>query len=220
MLMWVGGNGLVNWAEQRADSGLAALMIAGTPIWVAVIEALIDRRAPSLRLVAALLVGFSGIVLLSMPVLRSGVRADIFSVAALLLAGFCWGTGTVLQSRRPVTLSSTVSSGYQQLIGGLGFALIFLLSNEPLPKPIPQAWLAWGYLVVVGSLIAFTAYVRAVQLLPTSVVMTYPYVNPVIAVGLGWGILGEEVTGWTLSGAVLVLLGVAGVFQERHHHKG
>jgi len=216
LLLWLGGNGLVNWSEQRADSSVAALMIAATPIWVATIEAFLDRRLPSWRFVGALLIGFSGIVVLCWPVLRSGVRADILAIFGLLMAGLSWGSGTILQSRRQVGVKTVVSAGYQQLFGGIGFVMIFLLSNEPVPNPVPEAWWAWGYLLVFGSLFSFTAYVRAVEILPTSVVMTYPYVNPVIAVFLGWVILDEPVTMWTMGGAILVLLGVAGIFNERH----
>ncbi len=218
LLLWLGGNGLVNWSEQRADSSVAALTIAATPIWVAIIEAILDRRMPSMRFIGALLIGFSGIAVLSWPVLRTGVRADILSILGLLAAGLSWGSGTILQSRRPVGVQSVVSSGYQQLFGGIGFVLIFALSNEPVPNPVPEAWWAWGYLVVFGSIFSFTAYVRAVELLPTSVVMTYPYVNPIIAVILGWVILNEPITTWTLAGAVLVLLGVAGIFHERRRN--
>ncbi|MBM3145451.1 MAG: EamA family transporter [Chloroflexi bacterium] len=218
LLLWLGGNGLVNWSEQRADSGIAALMIAATPIWVATTEAILDRRMPSLRFIGALLIGFSGIAVLSWPVLRSGVRADILSIIGLLIAGFSWGSGTILQSRRQVGVRSVVSAGYQQFFGGLGFVMIFLLSGEPLPDPVPEAWWAWGYLLVFGSLISFTAYVRAVELLPTSIVMTYPYVNPVIAVFLGRIVLNESITVWTIAGAVLVLLGVAGIFHERRRN--
>jgi len=95
LMLWVGGNGLVNWAEQRADSGLAALIIAATPIWVALVEAIIDRKLPSWRMVGALLIGFSGIAVLTAPTLRQGVHADILSVVALLLAGLSWGSGSV-----------------------------------------------------------------------------------------------------------------------------
>ena len=218
-LLWVGGNGLVNWAEQRADSGLATLMIAATPLWVATVEAILDRRWPSVQLLISILIGSAGIAVLSMPVLRNGVRADFFSIIGLLLAGLSWGVGTIIQSRRPVAVESTVSSGYQQLFGGIGLLLISVFSGEPLPRPIPEAWLAWGYLVVFGSLFAFTAYVRAVQLLPTSIVITYSYVNPVIAVFLGWLILNEPITSWTIAGAALVLVGVAGVFNERKQRK-
>jgi drug/metabolite transporter (DMT)-like permease len=215
LLLWVGGNGLVNWSEQRAESGLATLIIAATPLWVAIMEAILDRRWPSIQLILAIMVGCAGIAVLSIPVLRVGVQADMYSIIGLLLAGFSWGMGTILQSRRPAHVAPVVSSGYQQLFGGLGFVVISVLSREPLPTPIFEAWVAWGYLVVFGSLFAFTAYVKAVQLLPTSIVMTYPYVNPVIAVFLGWLILNEPITIWTLVGAGLVLLGVAGVFNER-----
>jgi drug/metabolite transporter (DMT)-like permease len=216
IMLWVGGNGLVNWAEQRMDSGISALIIAATPIWVAIVEAIIDRKLPSLRMVAALLIGFAGIAVLTVPTLRNGVQADFWAILGLLGAGFSWGTGSVFQSRKPVELSPQVSSGYQQLIGGVGFFLIVILLREPLPTPSSEAWLAWGYLVVFGSLLAFTSYIQALKLLPTKIVMTYPYVNPVIAVFLGWLILGEAVTIWTLGGAVLVLLGVTGVFRERY----
>ncbi|MBC8332577.1 MAG: EamA family transporter [Anaerolineae bacterium] len=218
LLLWAGGNGMVNWSEQRADSGLAALIIAATPIWVAIVEAIIDRRLPTWRLVGSLMIGFSGIAVLSWPVLSQGVQADLFAILGLLFAGFSWGMGTILQSRRPVGVKPSISSGYQQLFGSLGFILLFFASGESLPNPNPEAWWAVIYLIVVGSLFAFTAYVRAVQMLPTSIVMTYPYVNPVIAVFLGWLILDEAITSWTIAGATLVLLGVAGVFNERKRH--
>jgi drug/metabolite transporter (DMT)-like permease len=218
LLLWVGGNGLVNWAEQRVNSGLAALIIAATPIWVAIVEAIADRKLPTGRLTGSLLIGFSGIAVLTIPTLREGVSADILSIIALLLAGLCWGGGSVFQSRRPVGLASVVNSGYQHLIGAIGFGIIVLLLGETWTTPSPDAWLAWGYLVIFGSLFAFTAFLRALKLLPTKIVMTYPYVNPVIAVFLGWLILGETVSAWTLGGAFLVLLGVAGVFRERYYN--
>lgn len=220
LLLWTGGNGLVMVAEQRADSGLAALMVATAPIWVAVIEALIDRRSPSWLLLVSLLVGFGGIGVLSVPVLREGVRADLLSLLALVLASFSWSLGSVLQSRNPVTLSPQASAGVQMLAGGAGFAILALLVKEPRPTPTPEAWLAWGYLVVIGGVLAFTSFVVALRLLPTSVVMTYAYVNPVIAVALGWLLLNEQVTVWTIGGSALVLLGVAGVFRNRSQQQG
>jgi len=216
LLLWVGGNGLVNWAEQRVDSGLAALIIAATPIWVAIVEATIDRKLPSWRMVGALLIGFSGIAVLIAPTLQDGVSADILSVIALLLAGLSWGSGSVFQTRKPVALTSVVNAGYQQLIGALGFGIIILFLGETWTSPGLEAWLAWGYLVIFGSLFAFTAFIRALKLLPTKIVMTYAYVNPVIAVFLGWVILGESVTIYNLGGALLVLIGVAGIFRERY----
>ena len=219
LLLWFGGNGLVVWAEQRAASGYAALIVASTPIWVAMIEALVDRRSPTLLLTGSLVIGFAGIGVLTAPVRRQSIEGDILSVVALLMASLSWGAGSVFQSRRQVDLAHRVNSGYQQIFGGVGFVLAALVFGETLPTPSSQAWIAWVYLVVIGSVFAFTAYVQALRLLPTSVVMTYAYVNPVIAVILGWLILGEPITIWTICGAALVLMGVAGVFRDRFRRR-
>ena len=215
LLLWVGGNGLVNWAEQHADSGYAALLVGTTPMWVALVESVIDRRPPSLQLVLALGIGFGGLAVLTYPVLQKGGSADLHAIVALMFAPLSWGTGSILQARRPVRLSPSASSAYQQLFGGIGFALVSVLLLEPQPDPSPGAWLAWGYLLVAGSLIAFTSFIQALRLLPIRIVMTYAYVNPVIAVFLGWLVLGEAITAWTLAGTALVLLGVAGVFRVK-----
>ena len=215
LLLWVGGLGLVVWAEQRAHSLFAALIIGAEPIFVALIEVFLDQRLPSLEFVLSLIIGFAGIAMLSVPVLSSNITADILSLGALLVAAISWGLGSILQQRKPVDISSTVSSGYQLLFGSVGLAAVALLVREPLPNPTTEAWLAWLYLVIFGSLLAFTSYVRALQLLPLSIVMTYPYVNPVIAITLGWLILGEPVTIWTITGAALVMVGVAGIFRTR-----
>lgn len=216
LLLWVGGNGLVTFAEQRAASGYAALLIGAIPIWVTAIEALLDRRLPSLGLVTALVAGFAGLAVLTAPVLATGTRADVVSVLALIAAPICWGCGALLQQRRPVRRPTRVSSAYQQLFGGLGLLALALLLQEPRPTPTPDAWLAWLYLIVFGSILAFTSFVSALQLLPTRIVMTYAYVNPVFAALLGYLILDEPITVWTVLGTVLVLAGVAGVFRSRY----
>ncbi len=218
VLLWLGGNGLVTFAEQRVDSGLAALMVAAIPIWSTIIEALIDRKRPSGMLVAALLLGFSGIAFLSYPSLSSGIRADSIAIMALLGATLTWSIGSVLQVRKPVKLTSRVSSGIQMFFGALAFALVAWLRHEPTPVPTAEAWSAYVYLVIFGSVIAFTAYVTALQKLPTRIVMTYAYVNPVLAVLLGWAILNEQITFWTIAGSVMVLIGVWGVFRERYQN--
>jgi drug/metabolite transporter (DMT)-like permease len=212
-LLWIGGNGLVVWAEQQVNSGIAALVVATVPIWVAFLDSILDSRIPTLKVILSLIIGFSGIFILSLPVFTSGIRADLLSILALLLASFSWASGLVLQTRHPVALNRGVSSGYQQLFGGIFFALIALIVQEPLPTPTTQAWLAWGYLVIFGSVIAFTSFVTALQILPTRLVTTYSYVNPVIAVLLGWLILGEPITYWTIAGGVLVLIGVTGIYR-------
>ncbi len=219
VLLWTGGNGMLNWAEQRIDSSLAALLIATVPLWMVLMESILDRKKPSSGLVLSLIIGFAGIALLSATTLQTGDMGDIVSLLVLVLASISWTLGSLLQSRMPVSLSSEVSAGYQQIFGGLGFAVLVLLTGEPRPMPTTDAWLAWGYLIIVGSLIGFTAYVRILQLLPMSVAMTYAYVNPVVALFLGAVILSEPLHITTLAGAALVLLGVAGVFRERSRSK-
>jgi drug/metabolite transporter (DMT)-like permease len=213
ILLWTGGNGLVMLGERKADSAVAALIIACTPIWVAILDAILDRKVPSGLLIGSLVVGTSGIVVLTMPLILTGLKAELLSILSIVLASLSWASGSVLQSRRQVKLAPVVSSGYQSLFGGLGFVIVAMLLREPLPHPIPQAWLAWAYLVIFGSAIAFTSFVQVLRLLPTKIVVTYSYVNPIIAVLLGWIILGEQITVWTIGGAALVLLGVAGVFR-------
>jgi len=215
LLLWVGGNGLVTWAEMRASSGLAALLVAAMPIWGELISMTIDRRPPSAKMAGSILLGFLGVGLLTWPVLRAGVRADVLAVVALLLAPFFWALGSIWYQRRKTDLATRAVSGWQQLLGGCGFLLVSLLRREPLPAPTGEAWAAWGYLTVAGSVIAFTAYMTTLRRLPYRVVVTYAYVNPVIAVFLGWLVLGEAVTRWTLAGAVLVVAGVAGIFNNR-----
>jgi drug/metabolite transporter (DMT)-like permease len=211
-MLWIGGNGLVNWAEQRIPSALAALLVATTPLWVAVLESVIDRRAPSLLLAGSLLIGFCGTGFLSYPVLAGGVHADILSVVALLFGSFCWGSGSLLQRRRGIHLSARTTAAYQQLFAIPGFLILSYLTGEPAPSPVPSAWLAFAYLVVFGSVVAITAFTRALQILPTKIVFTYGYINPMIALFLGWLVLSEPITHWTLLGAAMIISGVAGVF--------
>ena len=215
ILLWLGGNGLVAWAERQADSGYAALVVGTTPMWPVILEAFLDRKAPSWSLVLFLLIGFSGLVVLVTPVIRQGVRLDAAATAALLTAALAWSAGSLLLQRRPPTAGLLVISAYQHAFGGLGLTAATVLTGEPWPQPSTLAWLGWGYLVVFGSLISFTAYITAVRLLPLSVVMTYAYVNPVIAVILGRLVLGERITAYTLGGMALILFGVSGVFWKR-----
>jgi drug/metabolite transporter (DMT)-like permease len=220
VLMWVGGNGAVNWAEQRIDSGLAALVVGAMPMWVVLIESVIDRRRPSARLVASLIIGFAGLGVLTLPMWREGLSGDLAGVAAVVLAAVCWGGGSVWLNRRPVSVDSMALAGLQQLFGGLGFLGMVALVSEPLPTPTPEAWAAWIYLMLFGSVFAFTCFMYAVKVLPTTLVATYTYVNPVIAVFLGWLLLSEPITGYTFAGTVFIIAGVYGVFREKRGAEG
>ena len=219
VLLWAFGNAFVVLAERRVDSALAAILIASTPIWVTVLESIIDRRFPSKLAVAGLAVGFAGVAVIGYPSLRTGVRADAWAAAALLFAAVSWGGGSLLQRRMPLTLDPVVSGGYQILFGGISVALMSLAFAEPLPRPTASAWLGFGFLLVFGSLVSFTSFLKALQLLPTRIVFTYGYVNPVLAAVFGWLILGERIALATFGGAALVLLGVAGAFRAVPENK-
>jgi drug/metabolite transporter (DMT)-like permease len=215
VLLWFGGNGMVSWAEQRAHSGYAAILVGSQPLWTMTLESIIDRRRPTMLLLGSLIVGMAGIVTLNFPVLQDPTRDQVLPALALCLAVVLWGSGMVMQKRRPVSLSGEANSGYQLLFGSAALLLAALIAGEPRPTPTPEAWAAWAYLIVFGSVIAFTSFVKALQMLPMNVVATYGYVNPVIAVLLGAIIIDEPITRWTLAGTALTLLGVAGVFREQ-----
>ncbi len=216
LLLWTFGNAMVVVGERHLASGLAAILIASTPIWVALLESLLDRRLPSRLALAGLFVGFLGTGLVGYPALHRGARADAVAVLVLLFAAFSWGAGSLLQRRRPVQLDAMVSAAYQMLFGGLGGLLMSRIFREPWPSPSLSAWIGFAFLLVFGSLIAFTSFLKALHLLPTRLVFTYGYVNPVLAAFLGWIVLGERLPGESLLGTALVLLGVAGTFRAKH----
>lgn len=213
VLLWVGGNGVVTWCLQWLPSGYTALVIGTTPIWASLLTALADRRRPGGRLVLSLLIGFAGLCLLNAA--KSSHPQHWIAALALLLAPISWGAGSLVQQRRPVNATPLVSSAYQQWIGGLCLIALAVLLGEPFPHPIAEAWWAWGFLVVFGSLLAFTSYIIVLRTLSLPLVMTYAYVNPTLAVLMGWALLGETLSVWTIAGTLLILAGVFGIFHER-----
>ena len=217
IFMWVLNFGFVMWAEQRAGSGFAALVVSTSPIMVAFLDSVLLRRSPSRLLLGSLLFSFCGLGILMTPSLLKGDSTDFVAGIALLLCALSWSIGTVYQSHKPIELPVTVISGYQHLIGGSIFGLLMFVFQEPLPHPTVHAWFAVGYLIIFGSVLAFTAFITALKLLPINIAMTYAYVNPVLALFLGWWLLDEPVTVWTLVGAAMVILGIVGVFKDRAH---
>ena len=215
LALWWGGNGLVAIAEMTVPSGYAALIIACTPIWVAIIESILDKKRPSFFLVISLLIGVAGIAVLNWPAIIAGNLNDLKGLFLLIIAGLSWGAGSIYQKRKNIHTTPEISSAVQQFTGGIALLITSFIISEPTMNPVPSAWWAWGYLIIFGSVIAFTSFVKALKLLPPNVVFTYAFVNPVVAVILGFFILGEPITPWTFAGATLVIIGVLGVFKEQ-----
>jgi drug/metabolite transporter (DMT)-like permease len=215
-LLCFGGNGLVSVAERDVPSALAALIIGAVPLWVIVMRSLHGDRVPA-GTVAGVLVGFAGLALLLLP----GDRPDDAPLGWTLLvvaASISWAAGSFYSKRTPLPDDALVSTGWQMLLGGAGMVLVGALAGET-GDVDPSAFstdslLAFLYLIVFGSWLAFTAYVWLLKHAPISTVATYAYVNPVIAIFLGWAILEEEITPLMLAGAAAIVLSVASVVRR------
>ena len=203
------GNGGVSYAEQTLPSGLAALLVASVPLWMALADRIINGQRIPLRGWLALVLGLAGIAVLARP---SGNGA-VLPVLVVLGASVSWGTGSVLAGRLPAPASPLVGSAMEMLTGGIVLTGMAAAAGE-LTRIDPahvsaQSLLGLLYLIGPGSLLALTCYVIALRRLPTAAVSTYAYVNPVVAVSLGALFLGERPTPATLLGGAVVVLAVA-----------
>ena len=216
------GNGMVSVGEDMgAPSGVTALLIAVTPLWIVVFRAAGGDRPSALTLFGVLL-GFVGLTYLVLAGQASGNRELSLPAAGIILfAAFCWGMGSFLQPRLWLPRDVFVTTVYEMLTGGLIMVSVGLLSGEQFTGEYgATTWFALGYLVVFGSTVAFTAYVWLLANAPISLVATYAYVNPVVAVFLGWLILSEPVTAPVVIGGGIVVLAVAVVItSERPRRK-
>ncbi|MFN2526155.1 MAG: EamA family transporter [Actinomycetota bacterium] len=210
-LLLLGGNGLVTIAEVEVPSGLAALIIASVPLWVILLRKLFSDRVPLTSLLAVP-AGFAGVGLLLLPGNRpAGV--GLFGPLLLVAAALFWASGSFFSSKLPLPTDPFVTTVYQMLGGAGALLLGGLLRGEASGLNFSDVSLSSGiallYLIVAGSLLAFTAYVWLLQNAPISQVATYAYVNPVVAMLLGWLILSETLTGMMIVGAAVVIASVA-----------
>ncbi|MET8753598.1 EamA family transporter [Streptomyces sp. NPDC004667] len=209
LLLVLGGNGLVVLAETSLPSGLAALLVAAVPMWLVVLRAATGDRPPA-RTLAGVLVGFAGLVVLTSPGLSGEVRLS--GVLLVLAASLLWSLGSFSGARLPAPGNPFTGSVYQMLAGGTGGLLVGLLRGEQHgldPGTFSTAsWLALGYLALIGSVVGFTAYTWLLRSAPLSLVSTYAYVNPVVAVALGALILDEALTWPIVLGGAIVVAGV------------
>jgi drug/metabolite transporter (DMT)-like permease len=212
VLLAAGGNGLVTVAERNVPSGLAALLVASVPLWVVLMRIVLARdRVPTATL-AGVAVGFGGLAVLLLPGSRPA-DATTAGVVLVLVAAASWALGSFLSPRLKLPADPLVSTAWQMVFGGVVLTVAGVAAGEPADVHAASAdsILALAYLVVAGSWIAFTAYAWLLQNAPISQVATYAYVNPLVAVVLGWAILGEDLGAGTLLGAALVVASVAAI---------
>jgi len=225
------GNGGVSWAEQLVPSGLAALLVATVPLWMVLFDWVWLRNTrPTGGVALGLVLGLVGIVVLAGPgSFAGGSHINLVGVLVLLVASLCWALGSLYANRAPVASSPLLATAMEMLAGGALLLVVGTASGEWgafHPEAISiRSLLALGYLIVFGSLVAFTAYIWLLRVAAPAHVSTYAYVNPVVALFLGWALAGEQITARMLIAAAVIVAAVvlittyrarrATVFDER-----
>lgn len=213
-LLLAGGNGAVVWAEQRVPSGLAALLVASMPFWMVLVEWIRPGgRAPRAGVAIGIAVGMIGIVLLVGPGSLSGGGVDALGAAALVLGSLSWAIGSLYSRGAALPKSAVLATGLEMLTGGAVLLVIAAIAGEYGRLDVAHASRAsiagYFYLVVFGSLIGFSAFAWLIRVSKPALVSTYAFVNPVVAVLLGWAIAHEPVGPRTVVAAAIIVGAVA-----------
>jgi drug/metabolite transporter (DMT)-like permease len=208
----LGGNASVAWAEQRVPSGLAAVIIGVVPIWMVGMEWARGGSRPRKRVIGGLLLGVIGVGLLVSPQAGSRTEIDLLGAAVLVLASASWAWGSVISKSAPLPSSPFLATSMEMISGGVIILVVAALAGQfrgfNLTGISGHAAAAWLFLVVFGSLVAFTAYIWLLGVTSIAKAGTYAYVNPIVAVLLGWAILREPITLRTFIATLVILLGV------------
>jgi drug/metabolite transporter (DMT)-like permease len=219
-LLLGGGNGLVAYGELTVPSGIAALLVALMPVWVAILGGIfLGDRLPRLAVIG-IAVGFAGVAILVGPSALGGGSLDPLGLAACLLAPIAWAAGSLFASRRAALPGRPlVATGLQMLLGGLVLTVMATLTGEvasfDAAAVTRDSLIAFAYLTVIGSLLAFTVFGWMLRVAPLPLVATYAYVNPVVAVILGWLVLGETIDARTLVAGGVIVFAVALIVTAR-----
>jgi len=226
LFLLVGGNGLVSWAEQTVDSGIAALIVGTVPLWLTLFEAIRPGgMRPGWMAIAGLVVGFVGIAILINPETLAGAafRIDLWGAGALVVATILWASGSIYARSADVPKSGLMFTGMQMAVGSVGLFLVSILRNElsgfDLRDVTTTSWLALAYLILFGSLIGFVAYGWLLRNAPISLVATYAYVNPLVAMFLGAWLANEILTGRVFIAAAVIISAVVVINQAKAPQK-
>jgi len=219
MFLFLGGHGVLAWAEQRVPSGLAALLWATLPLWTVLLSRLDGtERKLGARAWAGLLLGFAGVALLIGPI-ALGQRLDLLAAGAVLSSALLWALGTSYSRAVRMPASTVLSAAMQMVSGGTMLLIAGLLAGEGARVHVAsittRSVLSLSYLIVFGSIIGFTVYIWLLSVSSPSRLSTYAYVNPVVAVLLGWAVAGEGLGVRTLMATAIILAGVALVSTRR-----
>ena len=210
-LLLLGGNGAVTWAEKYVATGLAALLVSTEPLWVVILNWALSRRRPNSKVLLGVLIGLTGVAMLVGDGLRSNGHSmwNLIGGAVVLVGSFSWAAGSVYSNRRPLPVSTLMAAGMQMLSGGFLLLLLALATGDVQRLSLANAsWTSIGaffYLLVFGSLVGFTAYSWLLNNVTPARAATYAYVNPVVAVLLGWLIAGEPLTRQMLVAAAVII---------------
>jgi drug/metabolite transporter (DMT)-like permease len=208
------GHGGLAWAQQDVPSGVAALLVGTIPFWFAILARVAFGERLGRRALVGLVLGFAGVALLVDP--SGGEGAEPIGVLVIAFSAFAWAAGSLWSRRLPLPQDTLLSAAMGMLAGGALLAVVSGLGGElDDGRFTVDALTAIGYMVVVGSLIGFSAYVWLLKVAPASTVSTYAYVNPVIAVILGWAFNDEVITGRTLLAGAAIVVGVALMVSRR-----
>ena len=211
----LGGNGGVVWAEQHVASGVTALLVAVEPVWIALLAPLVlGHRRAGARVALGLVAGVLGVAVLVLdPRGLDPTSVDPLGAAVVVGAALSWALGSLVSLRLVLPESRALASGMQMLAGGVLLVFAGGLTGEwsrlGATTPSLRSWVAFGYLVVFGSIVAFSAYAWLLRAARPTVAATYAFVNPVVAVLLGWAVAGEPLTARVGVAAVLILAAVA-----------
>lgn len=218
-LLLLGGNGMVTLAELTIPSGIAAVIIATTPMWLSIFDALLTRRKPSRLAIGGLLVGLLGVAILLLPSSGTVDSLNPVGIGILVVAAISWASGSLYARYGPLPSNQLLGTGMEQLAGGLvllavGAAIGEIGQFDP-AKVTTASLIGLAFLVVFGSLVAFTAYIWLLNHVAVTTVATYAYVNPVVAVALGVAFRGETMSLRSLLAAGLIIGAVVAMVSGR-----
>lgn len=220
ILFFLLGHGLLSWAQKTVASGLAAVLIATDPLWIAVIESFaVKGFRLSTKQIVGLIAGFGGVGLLFLPSKSEALEMDLVGAFVILLSAFTWSIGAVYSRVAKLPKSSILASGVELIIGGIflcaGAIVLGELNNFHPSEISVRSLLAIAYLIVFGSVITFTAYVWLLTVTTATRVATHTYVNPVIAVLLGWFFAGEHFTVRMLIASAVIIASIYLMLQSK-----